>query len=200
MLCSGELMLALEWAEFSSIEQVLLVWVLARLCCFGGWNYLLCTILGVWILLPTQSNWDLRLSHHFGPELHLLGCWQVGGSSSVVCLGEGSIPGRCFANTSTTDLVFSAFELPVAHELPEYLLLLYYPLSISLSLIFPFLQLQNTFILTKWFRITKCWCRGMNNTGREWIFSGSRLLPSNCLLCSLIMFKLFEIAAPNKCY
>lgn len=89
-------------------------------------------------------------------------------------------------------------QLPTSYS--EYLLLLYYPLSISRSLIFPFLQLLNTFILTKCFRITKCWCRRMNNTGREWIFSGSRLLPSNCLLFSLIVFKLFEIAAPNKCY
>lgn len=66
--------------------------VLTRLCYSGGWNELL----GVWLLLPMQ-DWDFRLFHHLGPELHLLGCWQVSEFSSDVCPWEGSIPGIRFA-------------------------------------------------------------------------------------------------------
>lgn len=91
--------------------------VLTRLCHFRGWNELL----GVWLLLPMQ-NWDFRLSHYLGPELHLLGCWQVSGFSRAVCPWEGSISGRCFAK-SHFRMELAEFKLMITRVMLSFTLL-----------------------------------------------------------------------------
>lgn len=80
------------------------------------------------------------------------------------CLPLGRLhPRKMFWKSSLQDgtgRLWSASYLSYA----ELLLLLYYPTHISRSMLFPFLE--NTFILTKCFGMTKCWCRGMNTIGR----------------------------------
>lgn len=76
-------------------------------------------MLGVWILLPMQSNWDFWLSHRLGPELHLLGDAGRSVESPVRFVLAKALSQEAVLQkfSSRMDLAISAFELPVAHEL-----------------------------------------------------------------------------------
>lgn len=130
--------------------------VLTRLCHFGGWNGLL----GVWLLLPMQ-NWDFRLSHHLGPELYLLGCWQVSGFPSALCPWEGSIPEICFAKVHFR-MELADFDLPISWLM----------LSSHSSFTIPLTSLDPSFSHSfiekkkKCFKITEYCLRRMNNKGK----------------------------------
>lgn len=167
--------------------------VLARLCSVGGQLY---TVLGAWILLSMQSIWDFRLLYHPRPELDCLDASRP--VDPPVHLSKGTVLGFAKFHFQNGSGSFSLWTASCSWVTPSSSSSLPTNSSISRSLLFPSLQQQNTLILTKCFKITKSWGGGMNNR-RDWIFTESRL-PNNCLLHSLIIFKLFQIAASNKHY